>query len=499
MTGLRARTVRALKWSYLGLFVNLLFTPLSVAALSRLLTPEEFGVAAFGAVLASFGALLTEVGVGQALVQRRDLTPDHIRAAFTSSVVLGVLVTVLMWLAAPLAGAYANNPAVVPVVRGFAATYVVAALAVVSMSLLRRDLQFRTLMIAEVSAYVIGHGVLGIGAAFLGFGAISLVVSAAATWIIQLGVTYAYVRHPFAFTFRLAPYRDLYSFGVRISALRLLEFLGNNIGTFMIARLFDVGALGLYRRAYDLAGTPVLRLAGGLTRVLVPSFSAIQDDSAKLRRAYGTSMLALSLVLFTLAGGLFVSAPELVRVLLGERFMAAVPIVQAFAVYVPLPVLAGVGAIVAEATAKLNIKIVLQVAQLVFLAAGGWLVYRLGWGVVAFAWVAVAMGVLRSAAYAVVAARILGGGGRESLRAYLVGLGCGVAVGAAMALVVGPLRAAGTGAFVLLGVDLLLGAALLAAVMFLGPDGELKSYAFKFTRPLARRVGGYLGLRQKHT
>lgn len=491
MTELRHKTVRALKWSYLGFFVNLVFTPVSVALLSRLLTPDEFGVVAIASVLATFGAVITELGVGNALVQRRDLTPEHVQAAFTSSLVLGVLLTAVMWLAAPLVGDFTNNPDVVPVFRGFAATYVVASLALVSTSLLRRELRFKPLMAAEVGGYVVGHGVLGLGAAYLGFGAMSLVISAGASWAIQLVVSYAYVRHPFALTFRLAPYRDLYSFGVRASVLRLLEFFSGNMAIFVIARVFDAAALGLYRRAFDIAGMPVMRLSSGLMRVLVPSFSALQDEPERLRRVYGSSLLALSSVLFALSAGLFVCAPEIVRVLLGDRFLAAVPMVQAFALYVPFPILSNVAAIVAEATARLNIKIVLQVAQLFFVAAGFGLVYWLGGNVEAFAWVMVAGAVLNSLAYVGVAARILPGSGRESLRAYALGIAAGLGVGAALFVVVAALRAAGTGAFWLFGLELVLGALLLALVIVLGPETELRRYTLKLWRPAAARLAAW--------
>lgn len=488
MTDLRSKTVSALKWSYLSFFTNLLFQPLLTAILSRLLSPREFGIFAFASTLAVFGAMFTELGMGPALVQRRDLTPEHIRAAFTSALVLGGVMTVLVWLAAPLAAEYAGRPEVVPVVRGLACTYILTSLTVVSSSLLRRELRFKPLMLAEVGGFLIGHGVLGLGAAALGFGPMSLVVSAAGTWAIQLAVTYAHARHPLGLTFRWAPFRDLYNFGVRVSALRVLEFFGGNLATFMIVRLFDATALGLYNRGYTIAGLPVQRLAGSLTRVLVPSFSGIQDDVPKMRRVYGSSLLALSPLLFTISAGLFVCAPEIVRVLLGERYMAAVPLVQAFALYVPFPILADLAAIVAEATARLNVKIALQVAQLAFLAAGFWLAHRLGGGIESLAWVLVLGAVLNSAAYVVVAARILPGSARDSLRAYAVGLACGGAAGAVLFAAVSALRAAGTHAFALFVAELVLGAALLGAVVLLGPPTEVRGYALKALRPIRERL-----------
>ncbi len=489
MSDLRRQTTDALKWSYLSFFTNLALQPLFVAILARLLTPAEFGLAAIGSVLASFGAMLTELGVGQALVQRRDLTTEHIRAAFTSSVVLGVLVTAVAWVIAPAVGASLNNPAVVPVFRGFAATYVVASVAVVSFSLLRRELRFKPLMVSEVAAYVLGHGVLGLGAAYLGFGAMSLVVSAAATWVIQLAVTYAYARHSFAFTFRPAAYRDLYSFGARASLIRLLEFLSGNLDTYLIARFFDVTAVGLYNRASNLVTSSVTKLAGSLFRVLVPSFSALQHDLPKLRRAYMLGFSALCVVLFSLAGGIFACAHEIVMVLLGARFLGAVPLVQVFALLVPFTVLSTLSGGVAEATARLNVKIVMQAAHVALLAIGFTAVYRMGGGVVAFASVLLVAGVLRAIAMALIAARILKGGLKDLVLAYLSGVLCGAGVVAVLLVVTVPLRATHLPAIALLALELLLGGLMLAVAVLFGPSSELRAQGRRFLRPVLGRVG----------
>ena len=487
MKNLRRQATDALKWSYLSFFVNLALQPLFVAILARLLSPAEFGLAAIGSVLANFGAMLTELGVSQALVQRRDLTTDHIRAGFTSSVVIGLLVTSLAWLLAPAVGASMGNPEVVPVFRGFAATYVVASLAMVSVSLLRRELRFKPLMVAEVAGYVLGHGVFGLGAAALGFGAMSLVVSTAASCTIQLIVTYAYARHPFAFTMRGAAYRDLYAFGLRASFIRILEFLSNNLDTYLLARLYNVTAVGLYNRASNLVGSSVARLASSLFRVLVPSFSALQHDLPKLRRAYALGLGALSVVLFSLGGGLFACAREIVLVLLGERYLAAVPLAQVFALLVPFTVLTTLAGGLAEATARLNIKMVLQAGYLVALGLGLWAVYRLGGDVVAFSLVLLGAGVARAAASSVMAARILGGGLGDTVRGYAGGALCGLIMVAALLLVVSPLRALGLSAFVLFAVELALGGLLFAAAVLFGPSHELREQGRRLLRSVLRR------------
>ncbi|MFB9993215.1 lipopolysaccharide biosynthesis protein [Deinococcus oregonensis] len=475
MSNLKERTLRAIKWSSLSFLSTVLLAPIFAAILARLLTKEEFGLFAIGLSLYAVGQYIADFGIGQALVQKSNLTEEDIRAGFTSSLMLGLLATVLVWLAAPLAGRLLNHEDVVPLVRAFACLYVLASLATVSTSLLRRELRFKPLMVSEVGSYVIGQGIFGLGAAYLGYGAYSIVISVAVQYVIQLSVSYYFGRHPFRLTFRRSSYRALYAFGGRASVVSFLEFLSLNLDTFMIGRLYGVATLGLYNRGYNTVYAPLISLARSLTRVLAPSFSAVQHDQPKLRHAYLSGLMALSVLLFSMAAGVFVAAREIVLVLLGDQFSAAIPIVQVLALFIPFPVLSNLSAVLAEASARLNSKIAIQSVYLVGLAVSYWTVYRLGWGVVAFAGVLVVAGALRSVAYAVVARRIIGGGSKQIVRAYALGLACGLAVAAAMAVVVHPLRQTGLSPFVLFGIEGLLGAVLVLAVLLLGPPNELQT------------------------
>ncbi|WP_019009206.1 lipopolysaccharide biosynthesis protein [Deinococcus aquatilis] len=488
MSGLKDKTMRAIKWSSLSFLTTVLLTPLFAAVLARLLTKEEFGLFAIGLSLYAVGQYIADFGIGQALVQKSDLTEEDIRAGFTSSVMLGLLATVLAWLLAPVAGKFFNNPDVTPFMRTYACVYVIASLATVSTSLLRRALRFKPLMVAEVGSYVIGQGVFGLGAAYLGFGAYSLIISAAVQGVIQLSVSYFYGRHPFRFTFRGDSYRALYAFGGRASLISFLEFLSVNLDTLMIGRFYGTATLGLYNRGYNTIYAPLMGMARSLTRVLAPSFSVVQHDQGKLRSAYLSGLMALSVLLFSLAACAFVSAHEIVLVLLGDSFVGVVPIVQILALFIPFPVLSNLSAVLAEASARLNTKIAVQSVYLVVLAAAYWTAYRLGWGIVGFAGVLVVAGALRSFAYAFVARHIIGGGGQHIVRAYGVGLSCGLAVAAALFVVVYPLRQTGLSAFVLFGIEGLVGGALVLAVLLFGPPNELQQQARRLSRQFLSRT-----------
>lgn len=488
MSSLKSRTVHAIKWSYFSLFTGIGLQLVFSAVLSRLLTKEQFGVVLTAFMLQRFGQFIADLGIGQAIVQKAELNEDDIRAGLTSSLLLGALATVLGWLLAPLAGRYFNNPDLVPIFRGYACIYVLNSGIIISTSLLRRSLSFRPLVISELSSFILGHGVLGLGAAYLGYGAFSLVISAVSQALIQLVILYAATRHTLRPIFRWSAYQGLYVFGTRATAVSFLEYISASLDTFMLTKLYSSAALGLYGRTYSTLAAPAMNFAGSLTRVLAPSFSALQNEQSRLRGAYLSGLRSLSLIIFSAAGCIVVDAPEIVGVMLGPQFHDAVPLMQIFALYIPFAVLTNLSGVLAEATARLNPKIIIQSVYFVLLLSAFWITYKLGGTVEHFAVVLTVGAVVRSVAFAFLARAIIGQGGREIATTYGLGLLFGAGAALLTAMIVLPLRP-------LLSLPLLfitevgLGALVLAGVILRGPPSELQQMARStLARFLTRRT-----------
>src|SRR3712207_3088025 len=99
--GLAHRAGRAARWPLLsGVLQGGLQFAVGVA-LARLLAPDDFGIAALASVVVGLAALLLDLGIGSAVIQRRELSERHIRAAFTLGMALGTAVMALLWVLAP--------------------------------------------------------------------------------------------------------------------------------------------------------------------------------------------------------------------------------------------------------------------------------------------------------------------------------------------------------------------------------------------------------------
>ncbi|MFC4455904.1 lipopolysaccharide biosynthesis protein [Deinococcus sonorensis] len=486
---LRTRTVNAVKWSTFSFVINALLTPVFAAILARLLTPAQFGVVALGMALYLLGQFLADLGVGPALVQKKELTPQHVHSAFGSSVLLGLLVTALGWFTAPLAGQYFHNPDVVTVFRGFSLTYLPLTLTGVAANLLRRDLRFRAMMVIDTTSYIVGHGLFGLGSAYLGYGATSLVISVIAQNVILLSCTMFLTRRQFGLAFHWSAMRELYSFGGMVSVVTLLEYFSSSLDTFLVGRFYNVTSLGLYNSAYRTVCTPLLSFTRSMTRVLASSFSAAQDQQERLRRAYLTGVQTLSVLTCPIAVGVLICAPEIVHVLLGPRFAGSVPIMQVFAMYIPFMVLTNISGVISQATARLGAKIVIQSLYLVGIGAGFLLVHRLGLPVISFAAVLAVASALRWAGYMVVVERIIGGGLGNVVRSNLSGVLPSIVVGVPLFLAVLGLRAAHTPLALLFVTELLLGGGLMLLVVLNGPETEAKRMIQGGLRRVQTRLG----------
>jgi O-antigen/teichoic acid export membrane protein len=416
-------TFAGLRWSYVDAIGNALIQLVWVSLSSRLLPTEVFGLMAVAALTVQFGMFFSRMGVAHALVQRQEITDDDVRASATSGLVTGLLCFGVLWVAAPWVGAAVFSdpqPEVVGLLRVLGVSFVLTGLAMTSHALLRRQLRFRELAVVHVIANAASL-VVGVGLLLAGAGVWALVGNSLTTGAVNLVLLYRRSRHPLRPLWAVRPFKALYSFGARVSMLRLMEFVGKNLDTFFVARFMGAALLGQYSRGYQLVLLPLNRfLSNSLSVVLFPSFSSIQDDPDRLRRGF-ISVLGLgAMVLLPTCAGLAVAAVEFVEVFLGDRWSVAAQLVPWFAVGAGMSILTHMTQVLCEARAELNRNMAIQAGSLVGLA--GMLLVAARFGIEAFAIALLLSEVARHLAFLLLARGVVGLTGRDVLGAYVPAL-----------------------------------------------------------------------------
>lgn len=462
------RTARGVKWSYVSTLVNVTLQLGLAAVMARLVAPQAYGLIAMASVALRFATYFSALGLGSALVQKRELSRDEVSGAFASSLYVGVLMYAAVFLAAPLAAAAFDMPAVVPVLRVLGVTLLAGAVGSTGQNLLRREMRFRELAKIEIASFALGYGVVGVGMALRGWGVWALVGSALAQAVISQGLCTWVARPPMGIFFRWRVVRPLYGFGVRVSLLGFLEFVGGNLDTMAVGRLAGASALGVYNRGNTLAMLPLQQLTDAIARVLLPTFGRLQAEHQRLRRGYLLSMTLIAAVVIPVACGMAAGAREIVRVLLGPGWAGAAEVMPFLAIAVCMEMLTRFGAVLLEATARLKVKLAIQVGYMVLLVS--LFVFAARFGVVGFAAAWMVGMTVYHLAYLVALSRFLAIGWRDWARVYAGAVATGAATAAAVYVLSRAGVAAGVAPGWVLGAQMAAGAAVLLFSLLVGPQ-----------------------------
>lgn len=430
--GLASKAFSGLKWTSASTIANAIMQIGYTSVMARLLAPEAFGIVSLATVILGFGNYFATLGLNQAIIQKEELTKENIRAAFTISVLLGFLCSAAMWLLAPTAALFFENEAVTPVVRIMALTFIVNGLASTAISILQRDMRFKALGIVETISYVVSYLIVGVVLAYMGFGFWSLVYATITQMVLTSVGAYVMVRHSVFPIFSWPAYQPLFSYGSRMSFLGVLEYIYSQLHIILVGKVLGMHKLGIYTRAHMLVNLPMYNITRTLSKVIFPSFSKLQSDVQKLAKVYLSSITLLAAVLIPICMGILVTAPELVRILLGEQWGESIPVLQVLSLAIPIGFITMFSGIVCDAKAELNLKIMITIIYMVVLV-GLFMLLR-GYGLVGFALAVLFGEIVRMGLFQYAMKRILSVSFIHQLRCYIPGVINGFAIAVAVHL-----------------------------------------------------------------
>jgi O-antigen/teichoic acid export membrane protein len=339
---LSAITLTALKWNYAGTAAHAVSSLVIGIILARILGPEPFGLVAIALVVTGLGNLIANFGMGAALVQRKTISDRDIRYTFTIQICIGFGLMAILALCAPVFAHAFRQPKAIPVVRALSLMFVLQAFGLTSVSLLKREIDFKSIQSAEICSYLVGFLVLGIPLAFWGCGVWSLVVAQLSQKILLSTICFFQVRHPMRPLF-ITPSRGLFHFGSTVLLTNIMNWTINNIGNFFIGRFFDVVTLGLYNRSHILVYTPMRSLVQTVQHVMFSSYSRVQNDLQTVRRVYLACVECLAVLMIPAYGCMALVPTTVIHGLFGDQWGAAIPLLVPLALAMPFHAMMGMG------------------------------------------------------------------------------------------------------------------------------------------------------------
>ena len=330
---LGAHIASSARWVTASTVIAVAATWLTTVALSRVLEPHEFGLAALAILAVAVFQLFQDSGLHAALIQRRDGIHAAADSAALYAPLTGLVLAGLCVAASPLAARFFHQAGVAPLVRGLAVVFVLRSFAIVPGALIQRELLF-----ARQAVISIGSSVLYLGSAFglalAGAGAWSVVGGqvVVSAWVAGAAWTVTPYR-PDPRRASLVELRRLLRYGRHIIAGNVVGFVNSNTDPLAVGRLFGPVSLGAYTIGFQ-TGSQAVTVVTGIANVLVfPAYAKVQDDLARFRRAYLRSLRFICTISPPVAFGLAAVSSVLVPAVYGSRWNAAIPVLAIISFY----------------------------------------------------------------------------------------------------------------------------------------------------------------------
>ncbi len=325
------KAARAAVFTFLSQWVRLIIRLVSLAVLSRLLEPSDFGIFAMATAFTGVVTLLAETGFANASIRARTLDAAEASTAFWGNLIVAIGLSGCCWVVSPLVANFFEEPRLSVVIRVLSISLPLSALAAQHSAILQRDLRFGQLVVSEVLAQSVGVAI-AIGLAIYGGNYWALVgqqlatagFTAVALWMI------ASWRPGFP---RFTPgARSLLITGAHLSLVEVLNYGKSIVDQILVGRYTDATSLGEYSRAITLLSLPITQLFAPLNRVAIPTLSKLQDEPAHFTRTFRRMLVLVAVTSAPLLAVLVACPDEVVAIMLGPRFANSAPLLRLLAI-----------------------------------------------------------------------------------------------------------------------------------------------------------------------
>jgi len=301
----------------LGLAANII--------LSRLLSPQAFGIYAITLSLLVLLSFVADFGLSASLLQQRKAISERdLRTVFTAQQLLVLSLLVILFLLAPvLAATYHLGGMGIWFIRLMLVAGLFSSLRTAPTIILERQLRYGQLSVIELADFGLFQ-LTAVILAFAGYGVWSFLLAVLIAKFVSTLLAYGLARWTPAFGFDPARFAGLWRFGLPFQLSWLTFFLRDYMIPILGGLLVTTTQVGYLNWALALAGVPG-QLAQIVGRVTLPAFARYQDRPAALSRAVEQSIRGLFITAIPLHLTIVALAPWLIQLVFSDKWLPALP------------------------------------------------------------------------------------------------------------------------------------------------------------------------------
>ncbi len=325
---LKSTVITSLIWKFLERIGTQGVQFVVAIVLARLLSPADFGLITLVTVFVTIANVFVQSGLNTALIQKKNADNLDFSTVFYASLFIAAMLYGGLFVGASfLANYYNGQNQLIPVVRVLGVILLLGAINSVQEAYVDRNMMFKKLFYRSIGA-IIPSGIFGITLAYLGYGVWALVGQQLMNSTLICIIMWFTVKWRPQLMFSFVRFKGLFSFGWKLLCSALLDTGYNNLRNLVIGKLFSPADLGYYNRGDHFPLIIITNINASIQSVLLPSLSTVQDNKERLKSLARRSIKTSSFLILPMMAGLAAVAKPLVIVVLGEKWLPAVPFIQ---------------------------------------------------------------------------------------------------------------------------------------------------------------------------
>lgn len=310
-------------WVFTLHIVSQLLHLIRTVILARLLVPHDFGLAGVAMLAISTLGAFTSTGFGAALIQKKGDINRYLNVAWTVQLFRSFVLAIILFFIAPSIATFFKEPQAGMILRVLVVTELFRGVANIGVIYFPKELEFHKEFWYRFIPTLIDF-IVAVPVAFILRSVWALVFGSIAGGLAT--VIMGYIIHPYRphLSFELSKAKELFNFGKWVFGSSILVFLITQGDDIFVAKLLGISALGFYLMAYRLSNMPATEITHVISRVTFPAYSKLQDNIPKLREGFLRTVEATASLSLPLTVGIFILAPDFIRLFLGEKWMPMV-------------------------------------------------------------------------------------------------------------------------------------------------------------------------------
>lgn len=299
--------------------------------LARMIDPNAYGLIAIVTVIISFVQVFVDGGLGSALVQKKDSDNLDFSSVFFFNIFFSCILYTLIFFVAPVIAKFYENDQLCSVIRILCVIVIISAVKNIQQAYVTKYLIFKRFFFATLGGTVCA-AMVGIYMAYKGYGIWALVFQNIINQTVDTVILWITVKWRPSLEFSWNRLRSLLSYGIKIFGANLIASIYNDTRQLAIGKVYTTADLAYYNQGYKYPSFLMNNVNSSIDSVLFPVMVQAQGSKNTVKSITKKSMLVESYVLFPLLVGIGACAPQLIPVLIGEKWETSISYLQIFCI-----------------------------------------------------------------------------------------------------------------------------------------------------------------------